>query len=372
MNIHPFVAEVADLTLVPSPDAFYHALKNEYPSFRDSGFFEKREDPVLILYQIKRKNTKHLGLIACVDTDAITEGNILKHEQTLPEKEQVMTNLIFQRRAMIKPVLLTYAPYQPMKSWMLEYKDQHEPDFKVKINSFSEKHSMWFIKDPDTIQRFQRAFKEEIGKAYIADGHHRSSITFKLRQFGQGERHHLDFNRLFAAFFDFEELNVYDYNRFVDLLSEISPSKFMAGLSQYFEIKILENPRKPIAKHEITMGICQEWYSLRWKADILEKYADNEVLLDASLLDDIVFSKLLKIENVSTDPRFSYIEGTKEITDITQRMTKKQNSIAFCLYPVDLSDVISMADQRRIMPPKSTWFEPRIRNGIVVLPLSTE
>jgi uncharacterized protein (DUF1015 family) len=371
MNIHPFVAEVADLTLVPSPDAFYSALKNEYPSFKDSGFFERIEDPVLVLYQIKRKNTKHLGIIACVDTDAFTEGNILKHEHTLPEKEQVMTNLIFQRRAMIKPVLLTHLPYQPMKSWMQEYKDQNEPDFKVKINSFSEKHSMWFIRDQATIKRFQKAYKEEIGKAYIADGHHRSSITFKLRQFGQGERHHLDFNRLFAAFFDFDELEVYDYNRLVDLLSDISATKLMAGLSQYFDITILDIPRKPLTKHEITMGLQQEWYSLKWKPEILTQYTDSPVLLDAYLLDDIVFSKLLRIEAVSTDSRFSYMEGTKEIEDILQRMAKKPNSIAFCLYPIDLMDIILMADQGRIMPPKSTWFEPRIRNGVVVLPLGT-
>lgn len=352
--------------MVASPDSFFKSVKMEYSSLKESGFFETADKEAFYLYQIKRGKHKHLGLIACVDIRDYAEGRILKHENTLVEKEQVMMNLIFQRKAMIKPVLLTYPTFAPMKKWMHQYKDEHKPFCSLRMEEVNEDHLIWQIDDAPTIARFKRAFKEEIGKAYIADGHHRSSTIFKLHQSGQGQKHHMNLDKLFAVFFDYEELEVYDYNRIVEVLDEISPSKFMAGVSKYCDIEVLKELRKPKEKHEITMCLSGEWYALKWRKKVLSLYKSEKVILDAQLLGELIFSKVLNIADVTTDSRISYVEGTKGLAGLQLKVQKKPFSIGFCLYPIELSDVVKIAEANKVMPPKSTWFEPRIRNGMLV------
>jgi len=369
MNIKPFKGSHVDLSMVASPDSFFSSVKAEYQSFKESGFFESSPKDSLYLYQIKRGKQKHLGVLACVDIKDYEEGRILKHEHTLSEKEQTMMNLIFQRKAMIKPVLLTYPAYEPMKQWMRTFKDEHDPFFVVKLEEYGEKHSLWRIEDPETVSRFQVAFKDKIRKAYIADGHHRSSTTSYLHHSGQGSKHNLHFDQIFAAFFDFDELEVYDYNRLVDVLNDMSPSRFMAEISNYCDIQYLGSAQKPNARHEMTMCIQGEWYTLKWRKKILERYKKEEVILDTQLLDELIFQRVIGIEDVRTDGRLSYVEGTKSAFFIQQKVHKKPDAIAFCLYPVALEDVIQIAETDNVMPPKSTWFEPRIRNGMLVLDL---
>lgn len=366
MNIHPFKASYVDLDMVASPDSFFKSVKVEYSSLKESSFFETADKEAFYLYQIKRGKHKYLGFLACVDIRDYAEGRILKHEHTLVDKEQVMMNLIFQRKAMIKPVLLTYPTFEPMKKWMHEFKNEHKPFFTVRMEEVNEDHCIWQIDDAPTIARFKRAFKEEIGKAYIADGHHRSSTIFKLYQSGQAQKHQLNLDKLFAVFFDYEELEVYDYNRIVEALDEISPSKFMAGISKYCEIETLKDLRKPKEKHEITMCLSGEWYSLKWRKKALSLYKKEKVVLDAQLLGDLIFSKVLNIADVTTDSRISYVEGIKGVEALQLKVHKKPFSIGFCLYPVELSDVVKIAEANKVMPPKTTWFEPRIRNGMLV------
>jgi len=369
MNIKPFKGNYVDLSMVASPDSFFASVKAEYQSLKESGFFDAAQQESLYLYEIQRGEKHHLGVLACVDIKEYEAGKILKHEHTLAEKEQTMMNLVFQRRAIIKPILLTYPPYEPMKSWMHTYKNEHDPFFVVHLEEHGEQHSLWNIEDPDTIDRFRVAFKDKIGKAYIADGHHRSSTTYYLHHTGQGSKHGLNFEQLFAAFFDFDELEVYDYNRLVDVFQDMTPSRFMAEISNYCDITYLGAVQKPTKKHEMTMCLRGEWYSLQWRKKVIDQYSEEMVILDTQLLDDLIFQNVLGIKDVRTDSRLSYVEGVKSADFIHQKVHKKPDTIGFCLYPVALEDVIRIAETDNVMPPKSTWFEPRIRNGMLVLDL---
>lgn len=370
MDISPFKLSVVDRSMLASPDSFFDAIKSEYLAFRQNGFFDDIEEEAIYLYQIKRGNHKHLGLVACVGIHDYIEGRILKHEHTLVEKEQKMMNLIFQRKAMIKPVLLTFPPYKPMKDWMLDYKKNNKSFFSVKISALNEKHTLWQITDSNILKRFRQAFKNKIGKVYIADGHHRSSTTRYLYQGKQGEKHNLNFEKLFAVFFDFDELEVFDYNRLADVLDEVTPTRLMAGIAKYCDVKTLNKMQKPTAKHELTCCIQNEWFLLKWKPHVLETLSKESVILDAHLLDTFIFKDVLGIEDVTQDNRLSYIEGTKDVEFIDQKVRKNPGRVAFCLYPVNIQDVTTIADEDRVMPPKSTWFEPRIRNGMVIFDLA--
>ncbi len=366
MDIRPFKLSIVDQEMLASPDSFFDAVKEEYNSFKENGFFDDIEDRALYLYQIKRGKSKHLGLVATVHIEDYIAGKILKHEHTLVEKEQKIMNLIFQRRAMIKPVLLTFPPYKPMKDWMLDYKKKNKPFFSVKINTLDEKHTLWQITDEKIIERFKVAFRDKVKKVYIADGHHRSSTNRYLYEGGQGEKHNMKFDNLFSVFFDFDELDILDYNRLVDILDEVSPTQLMAGIAKYCDIELLSTMRKPKHKHEITLCILNEWYSLVWKPDVLQSMGEETVILDAHLLDTLIFRDVMNIEDVTTDTRLSYVDGTKPVDYIDQKIRKRTERVAFCLYPVRIEDVTTIADQNRVMPPKSTWFEPRIRNGMVI------
>jgi uncharacterized protein (DUF1015 family) len=366
MNVYPFRASHADLDMVASTDSFFESVRDDYQDFHSNGFFNRTDKVAIYLYQIKRGERKHLGLIATVDMSDFAEGRILRHEYTLAEKEQKMMNLFFQRKAMIKPILLTYPEYKPMKEWMLTYKDDHKADLQFKLEGNSEKHSLWFIHEKDMIARFQRAFKEEIKQTYIADGHHRSTTLYHLHENGQGEKHGLDFSRLFCTFFDFEELEIFEYNRVVEVLDLMSPVRFMAELSRYFDVQFIKKMRPPSAKYEITIAFQREAYSLRWKPGVLASYAQEPVILDTHMLDELVFKNILGIADSRVDSRITYIQGTKGMDGVLQRIQKDQSSVGFCLFPVALSEMTTIADNGKVMPPKSTWFEPRIRNGILV------
>jgi len=179
------------------------------------------------------------------------------------------------------------------------------------------------------------------------------------------EKNEGDYKLLLSAFFPAQELDIHDYNRVVIGFNELSLSSLVVKLSQVFDMDVLNKPRKPKEKHELIMFLNKEWFSLKWKNSILKKYDKEKVLLDANLLDQEVMQSILGIEDVRTDSRLKYVEGTKGIEEIRLRANKGEERIAFCLYKVELRDLMQIADANKIMPPKSTWFEPRMKNGLI-------
>lgn len=367
MEINPFQAIYPSLEYITSADFFFATVKEAYSDYRKNGFFQKSAEDAIYIYQIRTKKKVYTGLIGCATVKDYLDNKIKRHENTLASKEQQQLQLMIKRGAAVKPILLTYPTVDPIEKIITQQIKKIEPFFKVSFEDTSEVHIIWKIEEGPTIQKIQDIFSEKVPHAYIADGHHRSSTSALMAQKMRKKQKKGQYDLILAAFFAVKELSIYDYNRVIEGLDDRTMARFMAEISQVFDIKILKKPTKPRKKFELTMLIGEEWFRLKWKKEILNKYRKENVILDASLLEEEVIKKIMKIKDTKIDNRITYVEGPKSFENITKRTRKDENKIAFCLYPVNIEDLFKVADAGDIMPPKSTWFEPRVKNGLLVL-----
>ncbi|MCB9265931.1 MAG: DUF1015 domain-containing protein [Lewinellaceae bacterium] len=366
MHIKPFQAVYPNLDYVTSPDSFFNSVREEYPEYAGNGFFTKTAQEAIFIYRIKTPERHYTGLVACTDIRDYLEGHIKEHEHTLPAKEQQQIQLMLRRKAAIKPVLLAYKRVEAISNWIEAYIIRRSPFFEVETEEAGEHHFLWEVRDGQAIRDIQSLFEQYVPWSYIADGHHRTSTTALLHGRPMMGKQKSDFSLLLCALFPSSDIDILDFNRVVYGLNGLSKTAFMAHISRYFEIGFLDEPGKPSEKHQLTMYFNREWYSLRWKENILDQYAGEEVVLDAMLLDDCVLANVLGVEDVRTDQRILYVEGPRGVEGILQAVSKGEEGVAFCLFPVKLEELMRVADAGKAMPPKSTWIEPRMKNGLLV------
>ncbi len=366
MEIFPFQAWYPNFDLIASPDSFFASVKEEYVTYKQSGFFNQLKEKNLFFYQIKSYNRTYTGLIACTNVQEYENGCILKHESTLSAKEQKMIQLFMQRKAIVKPILLAYPSVKDINDLIFEYIRAHTPLFTTFFEQEQQEHFLWKVSDDLIIQKIKNCFQQKIKFTYIADGHHRTTTMTLLNQRLKNNLEYGDYNQLMVALFGSDQLDILEYNRVIEGLNECSPTVFIAKLSQVFDIRILKRPEKPVKKHEITLFINREWYKLTWKQSVLMEFAREKAILDVALLNKKVIKEILDIEDVRFDQRIHYIAGTKGLEGMQEATIKSKNRIGFYLYPVQLSELMALADMRQLLPPKSTWFEPRIKNGLLV------
>ena len=363
MNIQPFKAIYPNLTLVTSPDSFFGSMKHNYPEFIKSGFFHKSAQDAIYVYQISSKGHSYRSIIAINDIKDIKSRKILKHEETLASKEQSMMQLILQRKAMIKPVLLAYEGDKEINVLLSKIVDSKKAFFELVFDDTGETHTIYAITDSKKVRKLQNLFKNNVKKCYIADGHHRVSTAMILSKGNHLRKNQL--KSLLSVYFPFEELEVYDYNRSIQLQDEESEVALMAKLSQVFNIKETK-PSKPKRKHQLTMLLGKLWYRMTWKRKILNKYKKQGLVLDTDLLNKYVLNEIMTIEDIRTNVRVKYVAGTLGIDGVVALSQEDHHRVGFCLYPVTKNELKYMADNGLHMPPKSTWFEPRIKNGLIV------
>ena len=366
MQINPFQASCPQLEIITSPDMFFGTVKEDYPDYKASGFFQKTGEECLYIYRIKDDFRTFTGIIACVSIEDYAKGLIKKHENTLAAKEQQQLHLILRRKAMVKPVLLTYEPIELIDRFMRDFIERFEPFMQINFEIEKQDHYFWKVKEKAHIDYLAGLFKQHVPHSYIADGHHRTSITSIMHDRSTNGYLKGSYNQLLAAFFSSNEVQVLDFNRIVEGLAECSTTTFMALLSKIVDIDILEIPTRPKQKHEMVMYINREWFLLKWKEEILDRFADEPVLLDVHLLNELIIKDILKIEDVRTDFRVRYIDGTKGLEGLKEKVLKSEHRVGFVLHPIDLRDFMEIADHNKVLPPKSTWFEPRMRNGLIV------
>ncbi len=367
MEINPFQAVYPNLAYITSADFFFATVKEAYSDYRKSDFFQKSAEDAIYIYQIKTNEKSYTGLIGCATVQDYLNNKIKKHENTLASKEQQQLQLMIKRGAAVKPILVTYPTVDAIEKLITRQIKKIEPFFTISFEDSLEEHTIWKIQEGTTIQKIQDIFAKKVPHVYIADGHHRTSTSALMAEKMKAKRKKGKYDQILAAFFAVKELSIYDYNRVVEGLDDRTMARFMAEISQIFEIKILKKAAKPRKKFELTMLIGEEWFRLKWKKEILDKYKTENVLLDASLLEEEVMKNIMKIKDTKTDHRITYVEGPKGFEHIAKRTRKDENKIAFCLFPVVVEDLFKVADAGAIMPPKSTWFEPRVKNGLLVL-----
>lgn len=366
MKIKPFQALYPRFDLIGSPDAFCDKAKDQFPEFREAGLYEQFPEHALYVYQMEDGHRKHTGLIALNHVDDFLNGKIKKHENTLDEKEQQQIQLFLHLKALLKPVLLTYPSVAAIERWLEEFADNAAPLFSVRFEKDGQIHRIWPVTGQEDIRFLQELFATEVPGTYIADGHHRTTTIALLREQSGSQHSGFDFDHLFCVFLGADQLDILDFNRVTDCPEPWSTPDFFNKLSEIFEIEPLDAPRHPRHKHEICIYLDKTWHALQWKQEVLARYPAEKILLDTSLLNEWVLDDLLGIRDVRTDTRVTYIEGTRGLEGVRQATDKNRNRIGFVLFPVSFDDMVRTADAGETLPPKSTYFEPRIRSGLMV------
>ena len=367
MNLVPFKAIYPNLSLISSPDSFFGEVKSQFSEYKSSGFFKKVEEDSIYIYQLEVRETKHQGVISCTDINDILKGRILKHENTIASKEQNMMNLTLQNKALVKPVLIAYDRVIEIDQLIKRVIKKHPSFYQVAFENTGEVHTIWKVSSVKLVNEFVQVFKDMVPISYIADGHHRVKTCQLLNATNKkNEVVNTKLKSVLSLYFSWDQLDIYDYNRSVDAFLEVSPLRFMSQLSEYCKIKPLKKGRKPKQKHEMTMLLYGEWYRLRWRKSVIKRHQDEDVIFDTYLLNHYIIENLLGIENVREDARMKYIDGVVGVEGVEQYVNSNENRVGFCMFPITAEDVKTVAKNNKTLPPKSTWFEPRVKNGLVV------
>jgi uncharacterized protein (DUF1015 family) len=366
MRIRPFKATFPNFDFIASPDTFCENAKFSFEEFRKNGFFEQSTKDAFYIYQIQTMSRKHTGLITLNDVHDFFDGKIKKHEKTLSEKEQQQMEFFMRWNAILKPVLLTYDPIAGINSYLETYAQNNKPLIETKFEKDGQIHRVWEVSEEHEVQHLTSLFAEKVNSTYIADGHHRTTTVALLYERLKDKNPDLDFDNLFCAFFSADQLDILDYNRVVEGLKEVSITHLMVKLSKLFDLEVLPKATKPSQKHEMILYIRKEWFRLRWKPEVLKQQNKSKILLDASMLNELVFRDIFGIEDVRNDTRITYIEGAKGLEGVRKASNDNNDRMGFALFPVSFSDLMRMVDAGESLPPKSTYFEPRLRSGLLV------
>jgi uncharacterized protein (DUF1015 family) len=366
MKIKPFRAYFPRFSAIASPDTFCSGAKNEFTELMEKGFFDKTSENAFYVYQIESITGKHTGLVASNMLEDYIEHKIKKHEHTLSDKETSQIRLFIQWRALLKPVLLSYPEVPAIEQWMQAFIAQNLPFVSVRFVKDNQNHRIWAVTAAEDIAHLQYLFEANVPVTYIADGHHRTATLAFMQQNLQHNYPDFDFNHLLCAYFSTAQLDILDYNRVIQAPDDLEPERFLQELSTIFELTALNEPAKPSEKHSFMMVLDQQWYQLVLKKELLDQYPADQVLLDAYLLNKWVLNKILGIEDARTDTKITYVEGSKGLAGIEKSMAEPGKRIGFMLYPVDFDDLIHLADLGESLPPKSTYFEPRLKTAMLV------
>ena len=367
MKLIPFKAVYPNLDLIASSESFFGTVKSQYVEYMKSGFFKKSESESIFVYKLDTLLSSHIGIVACTDIQDILNGKVLKHEHTLAPKEQQMMNLMLQNQAMVKPVLLAHDSVEELEVVLNDVIETKKVFLEIDFNETGEKHSFWELGDSPEAALITKIFRKNVKKCYIADGHHRVKTALILHQTdNKNEMMDTRIESVLSIYFSWNNLSIYDFNRCVDVFQSISPLQFLVELSHVCKIRKMNSARKPKKKHTMTMLLYGEWYSVQWKKKVLKKHTDHPVLFDTFLLNEYVLKKIVGLEDVRDDFRVKYIDGVVGIPGLTELVSKSENRVGFCMFPITAQNLKAVADRGLTLPPKSTWFEPRVKNGLLV------
>jgi uncharacterized protein (DUF1015 family) len=309
------------------------------------------------------------GLVGCASIDDYLSNVIKKHEFTLAKKEQDRINHVNITDANTGPIFLTYRNDSAITSQINNWIRNHECVYDFVQSGIN--HTVWVIDDDSVISALEQAFKG-VKSLYIADGHHRCASAVKVGQMRRrdnpdytGEE---EFNLFLAIAYPDSELEIMDYNRVVRDLNGLSFEQFKDKLSECFDISPLPERQKPPKKHTVSMLYGRQWYLLEAKEGTFDEN-DPVGQLDVSILQNNVLTPILGIDNPKTSDRIDFIGGIRGLRELERRVNDDM-VLAFAMYPTTVEDLMAIADAGAIMPPKSTWFEPKPLSGIFIHPLS--
>ena len=349
-----------------SQQAYDKAVEN-FKKWQSAGWLRQDGKPCYYIYAQTMDGRTQYGLVLCAHTDDYAEGKIKKHELTRKEKEDDRMIHVRIQNANIEPVFFAYPDNDEVNSIVSRYTaGAPEYDF-VAEDGFG--HHFWVIDDQKDIDRLTEIFKG-IPAFYVADGHHRTAAAARVgaekRQQNPSHTGEEEYNYFMAVAFPDSQLKIIDYNRVVKDLNGLSPEEFLAALDKDFVVKEEgTEPYRPDHLHNFSMYLGGKWYSLEAKEG---RYDDSDPIgvLDVTLLSNLVLDRILGIKDLRTDKRIDFVGGIRGLGELSRRVDSGEMAVAFALYPVSMKQLVDIADSGKIMPPKTTWFEPKLRSGLAI------
>ena len=316
-------------------------------------------------YRMIMDGHEQIGLVAIASVADYDTNRIRKHEFTRPVKEDDRVRQIEAVNGQTGPVLLAY-PSAPIVDDVLSTATQGEPDMHA-IADDGVDHALWVISDDAAIQTLTDAF-DAMNAIYIADGHHRSASASRICATRKAENpnHTGDesYNHFLSVIFPHHQMKIFDYNRVIRDLNGLTPADLLSKISQNFAVEESNTPYKPVKATEYGMYLDKKWYKLQLRKDLIP-HDDPVARLDVSLLANNLIEPLLGISDPRTDTRIDFVGGIRGLEGLEKRVDSGEMAIAFSLYATGMEDLMSVADANEVMPPKSTWFEPKLADGIV-------
>ena len=366
----------AEIDFDPIPDniyteSVYLKAKENLDKLVTDGISEEDETPCIYIYRQIMNGRSQTGLVGCTAIDDYINNIIKKHELTRADKEADRINHVDYCDANTGPIFLTYRADDFINTTVEDWKINHSPVYDFTTDD-GIRNTVWVIDDADTLNAIADKFGG-IDYRYIADGHHRAAsavkVGLKRREQYPDYTGEEEFNFFLAVLFPENELEIMDYNRVIKDLNGNTSDEFLAKLNDKFTVSAVGNtPYKPEDKHTFGMLLDGTWYKLTAKDNAYDN-SDPVSRLDVSILQNNVISPILGIDDPRTDKRIDFIGGIRGLGELERRVITDMK-IAFSMYPTTLDDLMAIADADKIMPPKSTWFEPKLLSGLFIHKLS--
>ena len=349
------------------PRVYDKAVEN-FRAWQQRGWLKRDPKEMYYVYAQTMDGRTQYGLVLCAHTDDYASGVIKKHELTRRDKEDDRMVHVRIQNANIEPVFFAYKDNAELNA-IVAKAAAGEPEYSfVDENGFT--HAFWLIGDDAVIARITEIFTKDVDAFYVADGHHRTAAAARVgaekKAQNPGHTGNEEYNFFMAVCFPESQLKIIDYNRVVKDLNGLDKAQFLDALSKDFEVV----PKgaaicHPQALHNFSMYLDGEWYSLTAKPG---RYDDSDPIgvLDVTILSDLVLDKILGIKDLRTDKRIDFVGGIRGLGELSRRVDSGEMKVAFALYPVSMDQLIRIADTGNIMPPKTTWFEPKLRSGLAI------
>lgn len=340
----------------------YDKAKQNLEAFIQRNVLFKESKPCYYIYELIMNGRSQTGLVCTSSVDDYENDIIKKHEHTRPEKEQDRINHITTTGAQTGNVFLAYRNNSAIDTLISTWKNDRSPVYSFTASD-EVQHAVWVVNDSDTISHITSLFEEEVPFTYIADGHHRAASAARVRR-EMGKKATQEANGFLTTLFPSDQLYIMDYNRLVKDLNGLTEKEFLERLNTDFTVEMAgTNPVTPNGLHQFGMYLGENWFALTAREGT---YTNDPIgILDVTILQNNIIDKILGITDPRTDTRIDFVGGIRGLEELSKRVDEKDMAVAFSLYPVSIQQLFDIADSGNVMPPKSTWFEPKLRDGLL-------
>jgi len=350
-------------------ETVYQKAVTNFRAFQEKGWLIKDQEPCFYIYAQTMGDRTQYGLVGCAACEDYEKGIIKKHELTRPDKEEDRMLLTRYLNANIEPVFFSYKAVPGIDTIVENMVRNHLPEYDfVAEDGFG--HRFWPVTDQNVVEQIEKLFAEKVPYTYVADGHHRTAAAARIgaekRLQNPNHSGKEEYNFFMAVHFPDNQLQIMDYNRVVKDLNGLTSEDFLKALSQRFTVTNRgKSILKPSRLHEFSMYFEGDWYQL---TALSGTYNDNDPIgvLDVTILSELVLKSVLGINDLRTSQRIDFIGGIRGLAELKSRVDSGEMKVAFALFPVSMEQLINIADSGNIMPPKTTWFEPKLRSGLVI------